>query len=84
MTFRMSPINSVEYQVEYQTMVERLREAREETGLTQDEVADEFGRLQSFVSKVETGDRRIDPVELCRFAELYEKPVTWFLNEKCA
>jgi len=76
----MSTIDSAEYQI----MVDRLREAREESGLTQDEVADEFGLLQSFVSKVETGDRRIDPVELCRFAELYKKPVAWFLNEKCA
>ncbi len=76
----MSTVDSADYQI----MVVRLREAREAAGLTQDEVADEFGRLQSFVSKVETGDRRIDPVELCRFAELYEKPVAWFLNEKCA
>jgi transcriptional regulator with XRE-family HTH domain len=76
----MSTIDSAEYQI----MIDRLREAREESGLTQDEVADEFGLLQSFVSKVENGDRRIDPVELCRFAELYEKPVAWFLNEKCA
>jgi transcriptional regulator with XRE-family HTH domain len=76
----MSTIDSTEYQI----MINRLREAREESGLTQDEVADEFGLLQSFVSKVENGDRRIDPVELCRFAELYEKPVAWFLNEKCA
>jgi transcriptional regulator with XRE-family HTH domain len=80
MSFRMSTIDSAEYQI----MIDRLREAREESGLTQDEVADEFGLLQSFVSKVENGDRRIDPVELCRFAELYEKPVAWFLNEKCA
>jgi transcriptional regulator with XRE-family HTH domain len=76
----MSTVDSAEYQ----TMVDRLREAREAAGLTQDEVADELGRLQSFVSKVETGDRRIDPIELCRFAELYEKSVTWFLNPKCA
>ena len=76
----MSTIDSAEYQI----MIDRLREAREESGLTQDEVADEFGLLQSFVSKVETGDRRIDPVELCLFAELYKKPVAWFLNEKCA
>jgi transcriptional regulator with XRE-family HTH domain len=71
-------------EAEYQTMIERLREARAAAGLTQGEVADEFGRHQSFVSKVENGERRIDPVELCRFAELYQKPVTWFLSERCA
>lgn len=71
-------------QAEYQTLIERLRKARERAGLTQDEVAEELGKPQSFVSKVENGERRIDPVELCYFAELYGKPVTWFLNEKCA
>lgn len=71
-------------QAEYQIMLERLRQAREKSGLTQDEVAEELRKPQSFVSKVENGDRRIDPVELCYFAALYGKPIAWFVNEKCA
>ena len=35
---------------------------------------------QSFVSKVETGERRIDPTELEKFAKLYGKPITFFLS----
>lgn len=46
---------------------ERLREAliyaRKESGFTQKEVADRLGRPQSFVSKYELGERRIDVVE---------------------
>jgi transcriptional regulator with XRE-family HTH domain len=76
----MSTIDLAEYQI----MVDRLRQAREKSGLTQDEVAEELRKPQSFVSKVENGDRRIDPVELCYFAALYGKPITWFVNEKCA
>lgn len=71
-------------QAEYQAMVERLRKAREKAGLTQDRVAEELGKPQSFVSKVENGERRIDPVELCYFAALYGKPIGWFLSDKCA
>jgi len=32
------------------------------------------------VSKVESGERRLDPVELARFAAVYGKPVVWFLG----
>lgn len=69
---------------EYESLVERLREAREEAGLTQEEVAGVFGRPQSFLSKIESGERRIDPVELCHLADLYKKPVDWFLPADCA
>ena len=69
---------------EYESLVDRLRKAREEAGLTQEEVAEVFGRPQSFLSNVESGERRIDPVELCHFADLYKKPVEWFLPQDCS
>jgi transcriptional regulator with XRE-family HTH domain len=69
---------------EYEAMVERLRQARQEAGMTQETVAELLGRPQSFVSKVENGDRRIDPVELCYFADLYKKPLVWFLPDQCS
>ena len=49
-----------------------------------EEVAEVFGRPQSFLSKIESGERRIDPVELCHFADLYKKPVEWFLPDDCS
>ena len=48
--------------------------------MTQEKVAEHLGKPQSFVSKVETGERRIDPTELEKFAKLYGKPVTFFLS----
>ena len=69
---------------EYRYLLKRLREAREESGLSQAEVAKALGRLQSWVSKSEVGERRVDATELQDFALLYEKPVTWFLPEKHA
>ena len=41
-----------------------LREARSEVGLTQAELAARLGRPQSFVSKYESGERRLDLIEL--------------------
>lgn len=64
----------------YQRMRERLREARKAARLTQAMVAEHFGRPQSFVSKVESAERRIDPTELAMFAKLYGRPVSYFLD----
>ena len=64
----------------YQQLLKRLRAARLSAGLTQVEVARSLRKHQSFVSKCESGERRIDPIELDRLAELYKKPYTYFLG----
>ncbi len=55
------------YSHEYSIVRELLRNAREDAGLTQTEVAERLGQTQSFVSKVERGERRLDVVELRAF-----------------
>ena len=52
-------------------MCRRLREARRRAGLTQEQAAKALGQPQNFVSKCETGERRIDPIELADFLALY-------------
>lgn len=42
---------------------ESLKRVRKLTGLTQQEVAKRLGEHQSFVSRYETGERRLDIVE---------------------
>jgi transcriptional regulator with XRE-family HTH domain len=41
-----------------------LREARTQAGLRQADVAERLGQPQSYVSKYESGERRLDVVEL--------------------
>lgn len=48
----------------YAAFLELLREARESRELFQSEVAERLGKHQAYVSKCESGDRRIDVIEL--------------------
>ncbi len=52
------------YSAEYQQLCTLLRELRREAGLTQVQVAERLQMPQSFVSKYESGERRLDVVEL--------------------
>ena len=48
---------------EHQDLMKMLSEARGKAGLTQRELAERLGRRQNFISKYETGERRLDVVE---------------------
>ena len=62
----------------YRAFLSRLRLAREESGLTQEQVAEALRKTQTWVSNSELGERRVDFVELEDFAGLYGKPLEWF------
>ena len=47
----------------YGAVVEVLANARRAAGITQSELASRLGRPQSYVSKVERRERRVDPIE---------------------
>jgi DNA-binding transcriptional regulator YiaG len=49
-----------------------------QAGLRQEDVARRLRKPQSFVSKCESGERRVDFVELLLFVEIYDKPVDYF------
>lgn len=46
--------------------------------MTQRQVSAALGMSHSFLSKCETGDRRVDVMELLQLAKLYGKPVQFF------
>jgi transcriptional regulator with XRE-family HTH domain len=68
------------YTKDYRYITEKLLEARKKANLKQIEVAKKLGKPQSYVSKVEKGERRIDVVELKILAKIYNKDITFFIN----
>jgi transcriptional regulator with XRE-family HTH domain len=65
---------------EYAYFVEKLRKARLEAGLSQDQVAKKIRRPQSHISNIESGQQRVDVVELQRFAKIYGKDINYFIK----
>lgn len=65
----------------YRKFLRRLVAARRAAGLTQVEVAEILNQPQSYVSRCESGERRIDPVELSDFAAIYDQPLSYFLDK---
>lgn len=53
----------------HRKLVQELRKARREAGLSQQQVADLLGVPQSYVAKIELGERRIDVIEFLKFVE---------------
>ena len=66
----------------YRSFLARLLKAREQAGLTQVEVGSALGIPQSRVSRMESGERRVDVIELSEFARLYCRPLGWFVQVK--
>ena len=52
------------YTDEYAIVLRLMKAARKKSGVTQIDLAERLGQTQSFVSKVERGDRRLDIVQL--------------------
>ena len=61
---------------------DRLREllkiARLKSGLKQAQIAKTIGKPQSYISKCESGERKIEAVELQEFANIYGVPASFF------
>ncbi len=57
-----------------------LIQARKAAGLTQVELAARLNRPQSFVSKVERGERRLDVIEFLEVARVLRLDVMAFLH----
>jgi transcriptional regulator with XRE-family HTH domain len=57
------------FTAEYRALLSLLRETRQAAGISQTELAERLGQSQSFVSKVEIGERRLDLIQvrtICR------------------
>lgn len=66
---------------DYQTLLDVLRGARQRAGVSQVELARRIGNTQTFVSKCERGERRVDAVELVELAEAIGVPPLELIGE---
>ncbi|MCK9603425.1 MAG: helix-turn-helix domain-containing protein [Candidatus Omnitrophica bacterium] len=73
-------MNKTIYTKGHKTLVEKLIKARQDMGLKQEDVAKFLGRTQSYVSKIESGQRRIDIMQLKEFAKIYKKSLDFFVK----
>jgi DNA-binding XRE family transcriptional regulator len=55
-----------------------LKQAREEAKLNQTKAGELLGQNQSFISKIESGKRQVEFVEVEQLASLYGKPLAFF------
>ncbi len=65
-----------------QSLGKRLRQARENCGLSQDAVAQELGLQRTAVTRMESGERPVSTLELDRLARLYRRPIQEFFLEE--
>lgn len=66
---------------DYRLLLTVLKAARKRAGVSQVDLAERLGNTQTFVSKCERGERRIDAVELVEFAEALGVPPLGLLGE---
>lgn len=68
------------YSVRYGAFLNLLKKVRKEAGLTQTQLALKIGETQTFVSKCERGERRIDIVELHTFCRAFGVSLKQFVG----
>lgn len=64
----------------YRAFLERLVLARRRAGLSQGDVARRLRIPQSRLSRMESGERRVDVIELDALARVYKKPLSYFVR----
>jgi len=72
----------IESEEAWRELGERLREAREYLGLSQEQVATALGIPRPSVSGMETGKRKVSTIELQELTRLYKRPYSYFLGEE--
>lgn len=64
-----------------QRLGDRLKEARKYLGLKQEEVATYLKIPRTALTDIESGQRRVEAIELTRLARLYRQPAAYFTGE---
>ena len=67
------------YSTNYKKLAEKLKQARLDSKLDQISIAEKLGKTQSYISKIESGQIRLDVIQLKEIAEIYKKPIDYFI-----
>lgn len=62
-------------------LAQKLKEAREYLGLSQEYVSQQTGIPRPAISEIEAGRRKVESTELKKLAALYGRPLDYFLSE---
>jgi transcriptional regulator with XRE-family HTH domain len=68
------------YSEQHKHLIDQLLKARLEMKMDQNEVAKILKKSQSYISKVESGQRRLDIIQLQEFAKIYKKNINFFIK----
>ena len=77
----MRLISKSVYTREYEIFLRLLRQARQDAGLNQREVAEAMQETTLFVSRCERGERRMDAVELLSYCQAIGKMPNQFMQQ---
>lgn len=69
------------YSDQYRVMLQLLQQMRKEMGVTQTDLMRRLDLDQSSISRIETGDRRIDPIELRKYCIAIGVPFVDFVAQ---
>lgn len=65
----------------WEELGKQVASARKDRGLSQAELAAELEVDRTAITKMESGERKIDTFELARLAKILRRPIHWFVND---
>ncbi|MFA5403155.1 MAG: helix-turn-helix transcriptional regulator [Candidatus Omnitrophota bacterium] len=68
------------YTKAYSDLVSRLKKARHQARFNQKDAAKKLNRSQSYISKIESGQLRLDIIQLKEIARVYKKSLDFFIE----
>jgi transcriptional regulator with XRE-family HTH domain len=68
------------YTESHKKLVRQLVKARKKASLKQKDVAKKLDKTQSYISKIEAGQRRIDVIQLKELSAIYKKKIDFFIT----
>ena len=66
--------------MEYELIGKRVKKARQDKDITQERFVEELGVSVSFISQVETGEKRFNLERITEVSKILERPISYFID----